>query len=213
MENQVKWSTDRATLARGIALVKRSGCTARQRIWMAWEKVMLWIMGLNSEGKIDAGMCKVIVKKYKGPSFDCEDGTRIEQGDLVGELHLNNQMILGLTREAGAGRAALQTARLARTSLKEISAALDKRPELTRVKALLGVTLLHRGLTHGLGFEQRRLPSKRFERITAVYLKLLLFFLHPDGLERSDRCKEKLTPIMLVCTRSNLLRRFSPDNK
>jgi len=178
----------------------------KQRTWMLWEKAMAFVLELTSEYKIEAGMCKLLVKKYRGPGFVCEDGTRIAKGDRIGELHLNNRMVLGLTREHGAERAALRTARLARASLKEIGNELERVPELADVKALVGVTLLHRGLTHGLGFESRRLPSKLFERATAAYLKLLLQFLHPEGLDRSERSKTKLTPAMLVCTRDNLRR-------
>jgi len=193
-----------ATNAVGVWRSGRGATGFGQRAWMAWEKAVARLMALSSEYTHDAGMCIMMVKKYKGAGFVCEDGTRIEKGDRIGELHLNNRMVLELTREYGADRAALRTARLARSSLKEIDEALDRRPDLDGVKALVGVTLLHRGLTHGLGFERKRLPSKRFELATSVYLKLLLRFLHPDGLDRSERSKEKLTPVMLVCTRGNL---------
>jgi len=186
----------------------RAGGSIRQKAWMAWEKAIARLMELSSECALEAGMCKVLVKKHKGAGFVCEDGTRIEKGDRIGELHLNNRMVLELTSEHGANRAALRTARLARASIKELGEELERRPELADVKALVGITLLHRGLTHGLGFEQRALPSKAFEWATALYLRLLLRFLHPEGLNRSDRSKEKLTPVLLVCTRESLRKTF-----
>lgn len=176
----------------------------RQKIWMAWERAVARFMELSSECTVDAGMCKMMVKRHKGAAIVCGDGTRIERGDRIGELHLNNRMVLNLTRELGADRAALRTARQARASLKELREALDGRPELADVKALVGVTLLHRGLIHGIGFEQMRLPSKLFEAATLIYLKLLLRFLHPEGLNRSERSKVKLTPVLLVCSRESL---------
>ncbi len=187
---------------------RRIGWKARQKAWMVWEKAIARLMEASSECSLEAGMCKMLVKKHKGAAIICEDGTRIERGDRIGELHLNNRMVLELTADHGANRAALRTARLARASLKEIASALERKPELAGVKALVGVTLLHRGLTHGLGFEQRALPSKAYEMATTLYLKLLLRFLHPEGLGRSERCREKLTPVLLVCTRESLRTTF-----
>lgn len=194
---QIKLSQDR-----------RNVNTVKQRIWLAWEKGMEWIMGLRCEHTLEFGICKVLVKKYSGVDILCKDGTLIKKGDRIGELHLSNQMVLALTQEVGADRAALQTARQVRASLKAISKALESRMEMMHVRAVVGVTLLHRGLTHGLGFEEMCLPSKRFEKLTTFYLRLLLRFMHPEGIERINRSKEKLTPLMLIYTRSALIQKF-----
>jgi hypothetical protein len=187
----------------------KSGLTIRQRVWLAWEKAVGLMMDNLSESVLEAGMCKILVKKHKGKDIVCADGTRIVKGDRVGELHLNNRMVLELTLDVGANRAAIQTARLVRSSLKEINDALETRTDMSRVKALVGVTLLHRGLTHGLGFEIRSLPSKRFESVSALYLKLLLRCMHPDGLRRIEQSREKLIPQMLIISRDALSRKFS----
>ncbi|WP_239618729.1 YkoP family protein [Cohnella mopanensis] len=199
----------RSTRARAFNPTRISGLTARQKLWLAWEKAAGRMMESMSESVLEAGMCKILVKKYKGEDILCADGTRIVKGDRVGELHLNNRMVLELTADVGANRAAIQTARLVRSSLKEINEALETRTDLSRVKALVGVTLLHRGLTHGLGFEIRSLPSKRFERVTALYLKLLLGCMHPDGLRRIEQNKDKLTPQLLILSRDALSHKFS----
>lgn len=178
--------------------------TIRQTVWLAWEKAVCWAMALRSEYTLQFGICKVMVRQYSGESILCADGTWIEEGDRIGELHLDNRRVLELVREHGADRAGLLTARLVRQSLGQIEAAMDARPELAMVKALVGVTLLHRGLTHGLGFERRPLPGKGFEKLSRLYLLLLLRFLHPDGAARVRRGKEKLVPMMLVHTRGSL---------
>jgi hypothetical protein len=191
----------------------RSGNKVGQTLWIGWEKIIGYTMALRSEHALEFGICKVMVKRYAGDSILCGDRTWIDKGDLIGELHLNNSMVLALTREVGADRAAIQTARLIRASLKEIGEALDTRLEMAQVKALIGVTLLHRGLTHGLGFEQQRLPSKRFEKLSTFYLRLLLRFMHPDGLKRIEQGKEKLTPVMLIYTRTALRLKYNSRHK
>nr|WP_306220536.1 polysaccharide deacetylase [Cohnella sp. WQ 127256] len=170
-------------------------------------------MSLRSEHSLEFGICKVLVKKYSGDGILCEEGTWIKDGDWIGELHLNNERVLALTREVGADRGALQTARQLRVSLKAISEALETRIEMTQVKALIGVTLLHRGLTHGLGFEQQQLPSKRFEKLSTLYLRLLLRCMHPEGLERIERSKDKLTPLLLVYPRAALIQKYQVKPK
>lgn len=192
----------------GAAPEPRTHKKVKQRIWMAWEKGMEWMMDLRSEHTLEFGICKVLVKKYSGPAILCKDGTWIQEGDRIGELHLNNRMVLDLTREVGADRAAIRTARQVRDSLKAISESLDSKEEMSGVRALVGVTLLHRGFTHGLGFEERSLPSRRFEMLTTFYLRLLLRFMHPEGVGRVNRSKEKLTPLMLVYSRTALIQKF-----
>ncbi|BBI34125.1 YkoP family protein [Cohnella abietis] len=185
---------------------KRSGSTLGQTLWLGWENVIGWMMAIRSEYTLEFGIFKLMVKRHTGNPILCKDGTWIEKGDRIGELHLNNRTLQKLTREVGANRAAIKTARLIRASLKEIKEALDTHIELAQVKALVGVTLLHRGLIHGLGFELHKLPSKRFEKLSTIYLRLLLRFMHPDGLKRVEHCKNKLTPLMLIYTRESLQR-------
>lgn len=173
---------------------------------MYWEKIVWLGMEWHSEGKLDYGICKLLIKRYAGEPIFCEDGTVIKSGDRVGELHLDNRRLLELSLAVGADRAALKTARLARVSLRSISAALDGDPRLLDVKGVLGTTLLHRGLIHGLGFECRPLSSRALELWMTVYLRLLLSFLHPSGRVRTRASRDKLVPMQLIHSRMSLRR-------
>lgn len=185
-----------------------NGKVLAQSIWMMWEKGFALLSQLRSKDITQYGICKVIVRKHHGACILCRDGTRISEGDWIGELHLDNGKVLQLLRDSGSGRAALITARLARESLQQISEAMETRPEMAQVKAITGVTLLHRGLTHGLGFEVHTLQSRWFERVSSAYLRLLLRMMHPDGKRRIRRRSEKLVPMMLIHTRSSLRGQF-----
>ena len=181
---------------------------AGQRLWMAWENAVGRWMEWRSEDVYRFGICKVLIKKHRGRPIACEDGTVIEDGDRIGELHLDNASVLALTGSAAPSVAALTVARLGRTSLRQIYVSMQTVPELRDVRALVGITLLHRGLVHGLGFEQRRLPSRFAERACAIYLRLLLRFMHPEGRSRVRGQEEKLRPMMLLHSRASLERRF-----
>ncbi|WP_202128675.1 YkoP family protein [Paenibacillus dendrobii] len=182
-----------------------------QSVWMAWETVFDQITKLRSASVKKYGICKLVVRRHHGKGLECHDGHWIHAGDWVGELHLDNRQVLQLSREVGADRAALLTARMLRRSMKQISAAMETEPELAHVKALTGITLLHRGIIHGLGFEQHPLESKGFRIFTTYYLRLLLRVLHPVGRERTKQNAPKLVPKMLLMSRENLLARYSKD--
>lgn len=177
--------------------------------WIVWEKGFGLISRLRSSHMSQYGICKVFVRRHQGKSLECGDGTFVRRGDWIGELHLDNEKVLQLLRTVGARRAALITARMTKESLREISAALETMPEMVKVKALTGVTLLHRGITHGLGFEIRAMESNLFYRLSTVYLRFLLKVLHPDGQSRIDAKAEKLVPLMLIHSRASLLQHFS----
>lgn len=191
-----------------------------QLVWMTWEKGFGFISRFRCRHIISFGICTIMIKKHKGEDIVCQDSTIIQQGDLIGELHLHNKTILMLMKSLGPTRAALKTTRLAGKALLEINEAFESRPEFKEVKAIVGITLLHRGLTHGLGFEQQPLHDGIFRSLTTVYLRLLLAVLHPDGNKRIGRRTELLIPVMLIHTRTSLKNKFSsgaeevlPDGK
>ncbi|WP_379154072.1 polysaccharide deacetylase [Paenibacillus sp. sgz5001063] len=187
----------------------RVGKTTVQSLWMIWEKVFAMGSHFRGAGTSHFGICSVMLKKHRGQAIVCADSTVIHDGEWVGELHLDNGSILKLIQSEGSDRAALRTARLLRQSMSQINEAFESQSEFRQVKALLGITLLHRGLTHGLGFEQQVMQPGVFRRMTTIYLRLLLSALHPDGKNRIRRRTDKLVPMLLIHSRSSLKNRFS----
>ncbi|MEK3863270.1 polysaccharide deacetylase [Paenibacillus sp. FSL H7-0716] len=181
-----------------------------QSLWMIWENLFAVITKFRSQSVRRYGICKLVVLKYHGESLVCQDGQRILPGDWVGELHLDNRQIVQLTRTLGADRAGIRTARMLREAMKEISRDLDSNPELSKVNALTGITLLHRGIIHGIGFEQRPIKSKWQRHWFGIYLRFLLRMLHPEGKHRVEDSTEKLSPMMLVLSKQSLKARFAP---
>ncbi|WP_033404373.1 YkoP family protein [Paenibacillus fonticola] len=187
--------------------------TIVQSVWMMWERVFALFSYFRGSQTSRFGICTVMLKKHRGQAIVCQDATIINQGEWVGELHLDNGKILQLIQTEGSDRAALQTARMVRKSLQQINEAFESKSEYRQVKALLGITLLHRGLTHGLGFEQQQLKPGIFVWMTTVYLRLLLSALHPEGRQRISQRTEQLVPMLLIHSRASLKNRFSPGAK
>ncbi|WP_229753455.1 YkoP family protein [Paenibacillus segetis] len=180
-----------------------------QSLWMMWESVFDFITRFRSQSVRSYGICKLVVRQHHGRSITCLDGQRIVAGDWVGELHLDNREVLQLTREFGADRAGIKTARLLRDAMREISRELTSNPELTKVQALTGITLLHRGIIHGIGFEQHPIESKWQHLWFGMYLRLLLRVMHPEGKQRVEHRTEKLSPMRLVISQQSLKERFT----
>jgi hypothetical protein len=184
-----------------------------QSLWMMWENLFAVVTKFRSQSVWRYGICKLVVLKYHGKSIVCQDGHQILPGDWVGELHLDNRQVVQLTRTLGADRAGIRIARMLREAMKEISRELDSNPELSKVQALTGITLLHRGIIHGIGFEQHPIKSKWQRRWFGIYLRFLLRMLHPEGKHRVEDSTEKLSPKMLVLSKQSLKARFAPRRK
>ncbi|WP_418888870.1 YkoP family protein [Paenibacillus apiarius] len=182
-----------------------------QSIWMMWERVFDLFTRLRSVSVSQYGICKLVVRRHHGQDVQCNDGHWVHAGDWVGELHLDNRQVLQLSRSVGPDRAALMTARLLRDSLGQISLAMESTPELAKVKALTGITLLHRGIIYGLGFELHPMTSKWFRWITTWYLRFLLAVLHPSGKRRVKQSTGKLNPMMLMMTKQSLMQRYRKE--
>ncbi len=182
--------------------------TSVQSLWMMWENVFDFITRFRSESVWRYGICKLVVRQHHGKSITCQDGHQISAGDWVGELHLDNRQVLRLARTYGADRAGLRTTRMFRDAMKQISRELDNNPELVKVQALTGITLLHRGIIHGIGFEQHPIESKWQQRFYATYLRFLLRVVHPEGKQRVQHSTQKLSPMMLLISKQSLKERF-----
>ncbi|WP_339318327.1 polysaccharide deacetylase [Paenibacillus sp. FSL R10-2734] len=184
-----------------------------QSLWMLWENLFAVITKFRSHSVRRYGICKLVVMKYHGEILVCQDGQQILPGDWVGELHLDNRQVVQLTRTLGADRAGIRTARMLREAMKEISRELDSNPELSKVQALTGITLLHRGIIHGIGFEHHPIKSSWQRQWYGIYLRFLLRMLHPEGKQRVEDSTEKLSPMRLVLSKRSLKARFASRRK
>lgn len=117
--------------------------------------------------------------------------------------------MLELAREVGTDRAGLSTARMLKKAIKQICTELDHNPELGKIRAFTGITLLHRGIIHGIGFEQHPIEAKWQKRLYGSYLRLLLSVIHPDGKRRVQHNREQLSPMMLLISTPALKARFA----
>ncbi len=116
---------------------------------------------------------------YRGERVVLDDGTAIDPGDVVGELHLDNRRAVELHRE---GKSGIRFRREVLRSLPALAHDLVARPDCQAVKAVCGASLFWEGAAR-IGFENRPLPP--FTRWWLTWwVRFLLARFHPAGRQR-----------------------------
>ncbi|HXX39103.1 MAG TPA: hypothetical protein VEP50_13310 [bacterium] len=119
--------------------------------------------------------------RHRGPQIVLQDGTVVNPGDLVGELHMDNQRAAALHDE---GKGGLRFRREVFRLLPVLGADLAARPEYRMVNAVCGASLFWFEARRA-GFEPRPLP--RFTRWwLGWWERYLLAQYHPEGKRRLE---------------------------
>lgn len=145
------------------------------------------------------------------------DGTRVEKGEVVGELHLWNEHLPRMDAEGPSLQWALKIYRLWRTSLKELAAYLEDEPQFASVRAFRGESALLKDDLEGsalferLGFDlvrrDRTSKLKRFgEFWENLYTWWLIWTFNPGSLKRKDFFRMERAQIWI--SRGALIERY-----
>jgi len=145
------------------------------------------------------------------------DGTRIERGEVVEELHLWNEHLPRMDEEGPSLEWATKAYRLWGASLKKLVAYLEDEPQFANVRAFRGETAFLRddleesGLLERLGFDVLRMDRgdklRRFEEFWEnLYTWWLIWTFNPGSLRRKDFFR--LERAQLWISRQALLERY-----
>ena len=141
--------------------------------------------------------------RYRGPGLVLMDGTAVNSGDPVGELHLDNHRAAALHLEGSGGfRFRQEIYRL----LPALALDLCTCPEYHEINAVCGATMFWKSpaLMSKTGFEQRPLPP--FTRWwLGTWERILLAGYHPEGQRRLRKGRRTETRQVWI-TRRTLLR-------
>jgi hypothetical protein len=145
------------------------------------------------------------------------DGTRVEKGEVVGELHLWNEHLPRMDEEGPSVEWALKAHRLWRASLKQLTAYLENDPQFASVRAFRGETAFLRddleesALFERLGFDLvRRNPPGRLRRFgdfwENLYTWWLIWTFNPGSMKAKGLMR--LERAQLWISRRALLERY-----
>ena len=141
--------------------------------------------------------------RHRGPTVILADGTRVQPGDRVGIVHLDNALVRELATETWQ----TEGLRQARQGLRDLAGWHRAQPPARRPVAYTGITLLA-ALTRREGWEVRDREPSAWVRLQDWYLRSLLVRWARDGRSRLDRGRGPLRSREIWLSAAALLRRF-----
>jgi MFS family permease len=179
------------------------------RFWPFWERLMLTLWPVTPIPDTPHGLLGIHLARFRGRAITLPDGTRVERGTLIAELHFNNARV-------SAAISAVSPWRLTRM-IGEDMAALARWAtppgELALADALMGVTLIGRASPR-LGFIIRERPVTIYARFERFFMDGLLAMYNPEGVERLKRGATYSTyPVEVWMSRADLLRRYREQHE
>lgn len=155
---------------------------------------------------------RVALRRYRGKNRRLPDGTTVQKGDLLLELHLNNDFLAGLAHgTASLEGIVIKAAKEAGQSLPRLARLLKEDTRYLKVKAVFGITVLNRPARR-FGFAVYDLEPGIFTVLTRFYEKMILSIYHPKGPGALKNYRREMLPKYVMMSRDELLRRYLPDN-
>ncbi|WP_229263773.1 polysaccharide deacetylase family protein [Cohnella cholangitidis] len=172
-------------------------------LWMVYEKVFHVVFRLRPVGS--GHFFNYRIRKYSGPPMDLQDNQTLRSGDRIMEIHFENQMLFDLgMKSKSTVQIAIRIIREMEKALPDMARELAVAPKGEQVKALYGVSMIHRG-SESLGYKTFDLPRGLFAWMTNIYLRFLIRVIHPSGNQRVRDRGETMSPRMLIMPRHILL--------
>lgn len=178
-------------------------------IWIVFDFFYQHLTRLEYVDKKNGNIFRVVFCKYHGPKLTTKDGVEINNGDPIVKLHIHN---VGLTKQLKGikndTRLGLKTLRIVKDSLPQLALYIDSHPKGKDAKAIIGTTFLHRGVKK-LGFEVADVPDSLKFKVKNLYLKFMLFLIHPNGLKRLKIKPQELLLKRVYLSKKQLLTRYA----
>lgn len=177
-------------------------------LWQWGDRVYRRVRRFDYEDRAGTNVFRLRVRPYAGPALDLPNGETVRGGDWVGILHLYNLRLQQLLQGIGSeNRRVLLVRREVQRSLPGLAEFVHNHPGGRRIKALVGVTLLNRGV-EPLGFFVTPLEDSAWYRFKNQYMRLFVRLCHPDGGRRLRGTKKPLELKRVVMSLEELLSRY-----
>lgn len=174
------------------------------RVWPLWERIARRIWPTTPLPNTVYGSFDIHLRHHHGAEVLLADGTRVQPGDHIVEIHMNNRVVADLIGERYWNLAPTMRADL--RVLADWLTAPDFPPD---VKAIYGLTLVRGAIW--LGFTLRERPVNLLAWFDRLFMTGLLALYAADGKGRLVRGTTFGSyPQEIWLSRAELMRRYGP---
>jgi peptidoglycan-N-acetylglucosamine deacetylase len=155
----------------------------------------------------------VCLRRFHGSPVKLDDGSMINQSDLIMEIHLNNHWFLS-NRDLRClpGKAGRVFLAAFSEDLKYLAEQVNNETYSPQIKAIHGRTLLRQAQGNQLlGFTVMNIPRSRWRNLSQLYLGGLRQAYYPDRARRSLANAKPLVKKEIWMSRKKLLRIYGPS--
>ncbi len=178
-------------------------------IIILWEKIFERIENIKVVENSPHGLLRMTVHPYKGQPTTLSDGTRLNTGDYVIELHISN---LALAKGKVGDVEVSNDIRLLPLFREEIHnlAQLASHGKLDpRAKVIWGITMMGPGLKR-LGFQLEPMDNSIHSRLLIMWMNFLKWFFYPDKSKSSFKRKSRHKGYQYFMSIEQLIKSYGP---
>jgi len=176
------------------------------KLWLSYEKLVHKVLRLKTVKGYNKPFFHYRFIKHSGEVLQLSDGQSINKGDLVAELHFDNNQLSSIAFQSKSMlTTALRLIKETERNLPFLAYELQNHPRYNEVKGIVGITMINRGADR-LGFEIYDIKSGWFSKLTKTYLGLLMKALTPTKKQhianrKTEIPKDQMQPKIVVLGR------------
>jgi len=180
-------------------------------LWPVIDKLLRVIYHTRPLKADGSGIIRLDLRRYKGPTRVLNDGSEVNTGDTIIELHLNNAWFKGRRKlNLRASQSPREILGCFEQDLRLLAQQVVN-GKFEGVAALHGSTLLHAGAKR-LGFQVDELPDSLWKKGARFYMAGLMQIYHLRAGEAPKRREKPLELKEVWLSRAALLTRYDPKH-